>query len=118
MKCIPSRLFAFSIVLAFLLAGCASINVGGSKETVIAIFVEPGSAAEIATDKKIPTIVKTKDGNEKMAEEKNLAGFMAMPKSVHRALRYNSHRYNHLLSKLKPEQVDELMKDAKPFEEW
>jgi len=104
------------VAIVTVLASC-SINVGGSKETVLAVFVEAGSAAEIATDKKIPVVVKTK-GGEKMAEERSLAGFMALPKSVHRALRFNSQRYNHLLSKLKPEQVEEMMKDLPPFEEW
>lgn len=109
-------LFGSALIMAVLVS--CSVNVGGSRETVIAIFVEPGAAAEIATDKKIPVIVKTKDKQEKMAEEKNLAGFMAMPKSVHKALRFNSHRYNHILSKLKPEQVEEMMKDLPAFEEW
>ena len=88
-----SPYFSAAIQITFLaigitvaLSGCKAIQVGGASEVNTIIFVEPGEVCEIAQDEKIEIAVKTPDGKQR-TEKKNLAGFVAMPKSVYRQLR-------------------------------
>lgn len=72
------------IALAALAAatpGCA-VALGGATVKEEIIFVEPGAAVEIATDKPVKCRAVDEKGAEALAE-KNLAGFMALPKSVY-----------------------------------
>jgi hypothetical protein len=81
---IASLLFVLTFAPLFLgLTGCAF---GGAKENNVVILCEPGAVVEVATDKAIDVIATTDDGKKAVCQ-KNIAGCVAMPKSVYRQMR-------------------------------
>jgi len=74
---------AVAFVTMLAVSGCA---LGGARETTNVVICEVGEVVEVATDSKIDVIVTTDDGKKAIAK-KNMAGTVAMPKSVYRAMR-------------------------------
>jgi hypothetical protein len=72
-----------SLGMLTVVAGCAF---GGAKENNVVILCEPGAVVEVATDKAIDVIATTDDGKKAVCQ-KNIAGCVAMPKSVYRQMR-------------------------------
>lgn len=68
------------LALLWALGGCAF---GGAREEITIVMCEPGSVVEIATDNPIAVLApgQTQPG------KRNMAGAVAMPKSVYRLLR-------------------------------
>lgn len=80
---LPSLLLAGAVLLC--LAGCM-----GTVERYHVILCEPGAVVQIATDKSIPVRVPDPDdktGTKFIMTEKNMAGTVAMPKSVYDQLK-------------------------------
>lgn len=73
---LPKLLVA--LALLSLLSGCM-----GTIETRKVVLCEPGSVCEIATDKQIDVLPP----GETVTAKKNMAGCVAMPKSVYREMR-------------------------------
>jgi hypothetical protein len=87
----PKLLVMVSVLaLLFSLQGCVSAF-GGAKVEYKIVMVEPADVLEVADDKPLDVLVKVKNsetGKEEMVVAKrNMAGTVAMPKSVYNAMR-------------------------------
>jgi hypothetical protein len=75
-------IFLIAMVLTFI----PSCVMGGAHVENNVILCEPGSVVEVATDKPIDVIATTDDGKKAVCK-KNIAGTVALPKSVYRQMR-------------------------------
>lgn len=98
-----------ALALVVVLSGCF----GGSKNRVI--MVEPGSVVEVVDDKPVnveATVTDDKGVKEKVVAKENIAGSVAMPKSVYRKMRtaYIA-LYDFVNGKIDSEELDKRLKE-------
>lgn len=106
-----NRKLAFLFILVAL-PGCF----GGSKNRII--LAEPGSVVEVVDDKKVKVqaTVTSEDGKtaEKVVAEENIAGTVAMPKSVYRKMRAGYIALHDFVNgKIDREELDKRLKENK-----
>lgn len=79
------RTIATVALALLLLPGCFNVQ---ERETIV--MVEPGDVVEVVQEKKVKVRVAYKDKSGQSADaiqEKNIAGMVAMPRSVYRKIR-------------------------------
>lgn len=101
-----------TLVLLVALPGCF----GGSKNRII--LAEPGSVVEVVDDAKVKVqaTVASEDGKivEKVVAKENIAGTVAMPKSVYRKMRAGYIAlYDFVNGKIDREELDKRLKETK-----